>query len=243
MTNMQEEKLKTKKHLVAYIDFLGSKDLIKKDRNDEFLNQINQIYASVTDKFGANNSDNIKIKIFSDNIIIASEPDLSNSDSIHKTIINYFSFISFFQLLAFGRGFLLRGGITLDDFFIDENFVWGKALLTAIKIEEESAIYPRILIDKKALSLINKLEYPFGKNEKFAIRKDNDKQTFLDYFFIADFCLKPQNLPFLDMFKLRLDEKIRENETNEHVMKKIIWQKKYYNGYCKKNKLEKYMVK
>lgn len=46
-------------------------------------------------------------------------------------------------------GWLVRGGITIGDFYIDDMFVWGAALVKAYELEEKIAVYPRVILDEK----------------------------------------------------------------------------------------------
>lgn len=49
---------------------------------------------------------------------------------------------------------LLRGGISIGQLFIDDVMVWGEALLNAYYLEDKVANYPRIIIDKNIVSEI-----------------------------------------------------------------------------------------
>ena len=49
---------------------------------------------------------------------------------------------------ALRHGYLIRGGISEGEFYKDDSniFVYGKALIEAINLEEKIAIYPRIVV-------------------------------------------------------------------------------------------------
>lgn len=51
-------------------------------------------------------------------------------------------------------GWLLRGGISIGQLFIDDVMVWGDALLKAYYLEDKIANYPRIIIDKNVVDEI-----------------------------------------------------------------------------------------
>lgn len=80
-------------------------------------------------------------------------------------------------------GWLLRGGISIGQLFIDDVMVWGDALLTSYYLEDKVANYPRIIIDKSVVDEIiqdNKLsEY---------MRKDFDNLYFLNFLNDCHFC-------------------------------------------------------
>lgn len=46
-------------------------------------------------------------------------------------------------------GYKPRDGITKGQFFIDDIFGWGSALVDAYLLESKEAIYPRVIIDEK----------------------------------------------------------------------------------------------
>lgn len=242
---MIEQKLKTKDYLVAYIDVLGSKDKIVNDNDDEYLNKLKNIYDLTSKLFNTSESisENIKVNIFSDNIVIASEPQMGTSEEIDYSILNFFLFISFFQIVALGENFLLRGGITRGEFYIDKDFVWGKALLAANKLEEKIAIYPRIIIDSNALSLLDNFEYPNGGHNKFRLAQDSDGLIFLDYLYLADFFIKTENRPFLINYKYNFKKELEMYNGDSKIMQKLLWQKNYFNNFCANKEIKEFVVK
>ena len=46
-------------------------------------------------------------------------------------------------------GFLIRGGVTHGNLYIDDTLVWGKALLDSYYMEDHIASYPRVVVDEK----------------------------------------------------------------------------------------------
>ena len=66
-------KLTTSNYYLAYLDILGTRNIVAKDKDDRYLNELNKIYENaINTKLTINNWDNIHInaKIFSDNIFI-----------------------------------------------------------------------------------------------------------------------------------------------------------------------------
>lgn len=242
---MSEEKLKTKEYLVAYIDILGAKKKIIEEKEDEYLNKVKGIYDFALKQLNASQGvkDNIKVSIFSDNIIIASEPKSDISDDIHNSILNFFLFVAFFQLRALGDNFLLRGGITKGAFHINNDFVWGKALLVANELEEKIAIYPRILIDTNASLLLESIEYPFGGQKKVSTLLDEDGLTFLDYLYNAEVLLESKNKNLLDMLRTNLKNDINLHCGDSRIMEKLLWHKNYFNTFCINKGIDEFVVR
>lgn len=71
---------------------------------------------------------------------------------------------------------LVRRIITIGELFIDESMVWENVLLKAYNLENNIAVYPRIVIEYEILHEIdkNKALYEY-------IHQDFDNITSLDY--------------------------------------------------------------
>ncbi len=210
------EKLSTENYYVAYLDFLGMKKKIVNDEKDKHLNNLKNIYQkAVEDKQYAIKilGKKIFIKIFSDNIVIAVK--CSSNDSKNKEIIkNIINLCGLIQINSLKYGYLIRGAIVEDKFCKDDMFIYGKALVKAVYIEENTAIYPRIIIDK---SLFNTID----SNSKF-IKKDSDSYFYINsfYYFCND-CYKN--------FKEDILKQLKENKEKEK--QKIRWFINRYNEY------------
>ena len=59
------------------------------------------------------------------------------------------------------KGIYVRGGVVFGDIIHNKNISWGPALIEAYKLEENDAIYPRIIIDKNAID---------NAKEKYAVK-------------------------------------------------------------------------
>ena len=78
---------------------------------------------------------NIKIRAFSDNVIICVE-DVANFNVEALGII-----VANLQIKIFLKyGLLLRGAYTKGKFYYDSNFVYGAGLIKAVEIESKSEI-------------------------------------------------------------------------------------------------------
>ncbi len=137
--------LATSRYCVAYLDILGGKNKIINDKNNVFLNTLNMVFqdAIKETKFLFRKEDVIT-RILSDNILFAMR--LEDNDSKIEDKISYFLNITANTILeALRYGFLMRGAITIGDFFHNEILVYGKALVYAVEMEEKNAIYPRVI--------------------------------------------------------------------------------------------------
>lgn len=224
---------KTTPHFVAYLDLLAGKKLICQ-AEDESLNRLHDLLQAAIDS-GAHGANAIfpkcKIKIFSDNIIIACrltgrlERDLPR---VRATL----TLVSAIQIVGMEMyHYLFRGGATVGSLFIDSVMVWGNALLRATDLESDVAVYPRVVADASLLELLAQdPDTAFGAG-KYGLSTDADGKYYLDYLG-AYFCLPHarEHSAFIGeneaFFRARL-----ENETGA-VREKLQWQTAYLKRYA-----------
>ena len=122
------------------------------EESEKFLQQIKRIYnralvfAEERNKTTIINMADIKVRIFSDNMVIAQEcaPQFDIQESLNILI-----FSAHIQAHALLDGTLIRGAIAVGNFYIDDMMIYGEALVRAHELESKIAIYPRIVIDRK----------------------------------------------------------------------------------------------
>lgn len=110
-----------------------------------------------------------------------------------------------------GVGWLVRGGITIGDFYIDDTIVWGPALLRAYELEDKLAIYPRIILDETVTSV---LSISTIKND--FVRVDKDGFRFLNYMDIWHFSGQFVSAPYP---RTRIGRIIRDIQLSEEIFK------------------------
>lgn len=138
------------------MDILGTKDLIQKQFEEllEIIKDIasNNRKSTIQNRRAADGViENVRyeaeISSFSDHILASHPADAALAlqsliwiaVQIHRSILE--------------RGLLIRGAITKGSLYHDGNIVLGEALNRAVYLEEEEAIYPRVIIDDKIISL------------------------------------------------------------------------------------------
>lgn len=146
---------KTSKYCVAYLDILGGRRIIYNDDKNYHLNKINMIFEDALRESKIFAHD-IFVKMFSDNILLAVPIEENNrKQNIEKIIVLVSNII---QEVA-DYGYLMRGAITEGEFFGNNIIAYGKALVDVVKMEEEYAIYPRIIVQKEIAKLLPQYFY------------------------------------------------------------------------------------
>lgn len=141
------EKYKTTKSIVAFIDVLGSTEAIMKDA-DKSLQMMHDAYSEAIDLYQSLFDKERRIKpnakIFSDNIVVSVSRE---GESGHGAFCAVAMISAIIQVQFLKHGFLTRGGIASGSFFVDNMMVWGTALVKAHDLENNLALYPRIIVD------------------------------------------------------------------------------------------------
>ena len=209
-------KLNTSKYCIAYLDFLGATESMKKNDN-KFLNHIYSVYFNALNDVAFTNvvtQKDIGIKIFSDNILLSVKIEDDDPNRVAK-IEKIINLAGNMYNDALNHGYLIRGGITEGEFYKDDNdiFVYGKALIEAINLEEKIAIYPRIVVQNSIKE----------SNPQY-FHQDKDGVWYLDSFIFT-------GLYNYISYKLQLLKMLKQNSKNEKVRQKIMWAISYFNLY------------
>ena len=210
---------KTSNHIIAYLDILGAKDMICDDDDFDFLNHLNMFMEDAIEESGGGifpKKENIYVKIFSDNILLALELK-ENDEQRDNKIAALFNTVANIYNEILHYGYLMRGAIVEGEFFHNDIIVYGKGLVEAVHLEEKEADVPRILVRVK-VSESNSYHY---------LMQDTDGEFFLNIFYLCN--------AFNDVtFKINLLEMLKNHKNNEKIKAKIIWMIKYFNFWFTK---------
>lgn len=240
MKNNKEELKHLSDYYVLYIDILGATNFINSDKNEIYLNCLYELYNDtfLVIKLLNNNlitKKDIKVKIFSDNIVVA----IKKSNDIVKDIdqrlfLTYFS--AYIQILAIKYEMLTRGSIVIGKFYIDNDFVYGSALTSAYNLEQNIAIYPRIVIDKDFLNIIE-----LHKVVPKYIYKDSSETIYINPFEAYLYVAQKYEHYELKIIHDVLSDRLNETKNIKHLQK-INWLINEFNDFCHKNNCMKYIV-
>lgn len=233
------EQLKQTPHIVAFLDFLGASEKMRDPaKNDKFLQEINAVYKFAQDMHEQNDgklSDRFKIKIFSDNIVVAEEiENIENPQSVLQayTDVEQFSLIMYIDALLNKN--VIRGAIAIGELYMDDVFVFGNGLLDAYEGESKKANYPRIIVDNKVRTIL-----PLPDKENI-IQCDVDDKLYLSPFWgiqkITNGDILKANLKLWSIHDFIINEyKYLLAENKESVLSKYHWLADQFNQYCQNN--------
>ena len=214
--------IKVSRHIVAFIDILGSSKAIKED-SQKSLKVMHSAYENALKGF--NNifdNKNIKptVKIFSDNIAV-SVPCL---DGLEKPCFLAVAMMSaVIQVEFLKEKYLTRGGIAMGDYFCDDVMVWGNALVKAYELESKIAFYPRVIIEPDFIAKLKLATEAGNTHCKEWIKQDKDSFFYIDY---LNNCLQNAWMLCLGMLETS-DKEVGKALNDVKVCQKWLWLKCY----------------
>lgn len=216
-------------YIVAFLDMLGTTRLIQSESSEEARKKMHFMYEQMVALSENQNKDEINVSIFSDNLLVAQKLDGEN-DSV---IINHFiQSIAAFQFSAvIDYHWLLRGGVTIGDLYIDDIMVWGNALVRSHNLESGIAYYPRVIIDPNP-DILNRLR-DSGIFRDSWLQYDMDGQYFVDYLHGQQGYrnLSARLSHSFDCI-IRMSQG-KNGVINERVFQKLGWHKRYVNRFLR----------
>lgn len=245
------------KHIIAYLDILGFKSIIKKSTNHDYIKNLKDIFnmAKIALKnYNSNFSDdlknNIEINVFGDSIIISLK--YNNDDYVLLSL--FISLLLLIQLYFIESNYFLRGGITIGE-LIKESLIknepsvlLGKGYIEAVELEE-NAIYPRIICSKSIIEEYSKLYFKENTINFYEETLQNQPIIFDEE--ENKYYINFYHNKFINKFKSTYD-KIKKNIKNNyianfedsHICEKYSWLINYHNSFFtnKEDKINKVVL-
>jgi len=232
--------------LVFYADILGFSNMIVKaveqNEDEQFLSvlkkSLNRAYTSIKKndmKFG--DISDFEIKVFTDNLVIGYPVKNIDFDQAESEFGILSNIVSEYQLNLAMDGFFIRGGISFGKVYMNENFVFGDALIKAHNLERKGGP-PRVTISPELMGIIFK-QIDFYSNFESSpqyneILRDSNGEFFINYLDRA-FDIFPEGGIFFEVIKKhknQIESNLRKFETNPYTRNKYEWAGRYHNFVC-----------
>ena len=243
----------TQKSVVAFLDVLGFSQRMKDAYEQhsaahlltEFRAALDCAYQHFSDHVterilgaeqAAKEAASWHVKAFTDNIVIgypifAREPDAeAELGSLLLAIRDY-------QLEMTVRGFFLRGGVSIGELYMDDEIVFGDALIEAYETEQRVARDPRIVISKSAQGYVRQhfgfYGHPAYSPHDEVMLKDTDGQLFVNYLG-ATYDDDPESPDWskISQHRIAVEGSLEKFRENPPIWSKYAWVANYHNFLC-----------
>lgn len=153
---------KTRESIVVFIDILGFKDQIVRAYvagNSELL--LKKLRGAIKEAKTAFHSwwppplncPTCEAKLFTDNIVIGFP--IPHGKTIEEVMRSAIIKCAAYQCALANEGFFIRGGIAVGEHYMDNDIVFGAALLEAYLLESNKADVPRIVFGEEAAKYVD----------------------------------------------------------------------------------------
>ena len=225
------------------MDILGFKGEVKKASSDELL--LDKLYNAIKhirDERSANqnyasNINDFQFSFVSDSIIISAPSENDNC--------LYFAFVmAEYMIIELSYyGLMVRGGISVGDMIHEDDIAFGPALNDAVNLEQNIAIYPRVIFSDETFNKIDNMlkdkdaySYPydiidFKKLIKTYKNEINETWHYLDFVSQRQFFDDNEEYAkFMNNIKEFIYSRKKEFKDNKHILDKYIWLENYCNN-------------
>jgi hypothetical protein len=176
---------------------------------------------------------------FSDHVAIAAPlgDDDDTEEGIFGTILLSAIWLQFRLAID---DFFTRGGFVVGQHFMDDRVNFGPALVKAHLIEEQEAIYPRIVLDHEAIETAghHAKKYASGASpfEKELMVDVDDDRTFVSYLSVTEEADDDDEaLGFLSRHRQAVIAQLNDPEVlaDSSILDKYRWSADYHNAYSR----------
>lgn len=225
------ERKKYTNKLIAYLDVLGIRQLIEDNRKGKeyiAIDKIEEMRKIVDSSSGISDGiEDFNYIHISDSFVFVCKP---------KSVISLIELLATIQTRIINEcNFLLRGAITVGDTIIREEgkFIIGPAYIQAFQLQEDDAIYPRIIADKGVIKQLIKSKASIDKY----LLQDSDKEYFVDYITVyrdreelttKDIMIKLRRENIFSFLKKSFEE--HYDNSNHNISQKYGWTMQYYKN-------------
>ena len=224
----------------AFLDVLGFSDRIRASYKNKTANKLLRQFHAIFDrqiKRLKSDSDEsfLYFKSFSDNVLIA-HPRFS--DDMESEFAFTLWPISKYQFEMALQGFFIRGGLSVGQLFMDDNSVYGEALIDAYELESKIAVNPIIILCKETMKLVDlHLSFYHGEEPPHVRRVlvNSDGRYFINY--LSECIIETDEGEEIDLKSLKkhkgqIEHALAQYAAEPAVFAKFSWLAAYHNYFC-----------
>lgn len=229
---------------VCYADILGYSQLcseaLKLEQGNDFLRQLrsalSSVYFNIRERLNSRRQRFFSMKVFTDNIVIGfplHDPEFEQGWPELADILDIFKEMQFTLAI---HGFFIRGGITRGLHYMDDDIVFGDALLNAVALDKKGGP-PRITLDSNVVkTIIDQMDSMYCHGEYVDdILKDVDGTYYLNYLG-ESYRFYPQGGIYTDLIeehKKHIILSLKKYSALPDIRAKYEWVARYHNFVCR----------
>ena len=234
---------RTRNSVVAVLDVLGFAETMRAAyRNESSPKLLAELRSAMDDAYKNfeerkwNNEIRTSwyVKAFTDNIVIGHPVVFSDAEGELGSVLLA---LREYQIEIVIAGFFVRGGVGIGELYMDDEIVFGDALLEAHEAEQSIARDPRTVMAKSAQSYITQQFRFYGDPteapQNQVLLRNVDDQLFVNYLGAA-FDEDPQRPMFgrIERHRLTVERKLEEFRSQPPIWSKYAWVAGYHNFIC-----------
>jgi hypothetical protein len=214
---------------LLFIDLLGVSQMATGDDADAHLVELSRFLRKPVGDFLSPESPWLAA-FFSDTLVIL-DPFSERVDP-EVTLMGLALQAAWVQVNLAMAGFFLRGALTVGKAHLENDLLFGPALVEAYELERRSAVHPRIVLSEKAVGLLKFTTSARGPDEGGYLRVEQDGSVFIDYLdILVDDAEDP--VPALESHRDMVRAKLVEFRVDGRLWDKYRWVAEYHDSYCR----------
>jgi hypothetical protein len=210
------------------------------DCGNDFLEKLRNTLTNAYERIKKHNhkfngQDSFALKIFTDNIVIGYPVDYRGFGE--PELARVFGIFSEFQMSLATAGFFVRGGISYGNHFMDDDIVFGEALIDAVELNKKGGP-PRIILSTRVIEIV-KLHLGFydkvmSSSHYSRLLEDADGSIFINYLIEAFDTFYEGTMSYGPLLQHRdaIIEGLEIYKSSPSVSAKYVWVARYHNYIC-----------
>lgn len=229
-----------KRSFAVYMDLLGTRERMA-SLDDRMLRQHLDRADNLTWYLHDDTVqyDTQRLLSFSDNLIMGTP--VYEGGPGGEGLGNLLTSINNYQLAMTVEGFFIRGGVAVGPLYMDSRTVTGEALLEAVVLEEEVAVFPRILLSQNCVQLALSDTKAYAPGFSYMnpwttqLMVDADGEVFVSYLSeVFDYDEdRAAQMRALSDHADSIRVKLNEFRNAGRIRSKYKWVADYHNYFCK----------
>ncbi len=222
---------------VLFSDVLGTEEMATSDEAEAYLQRSSEALARAAETAGVSDVDMPHgVSWFSDNLAVGWPLRWSTDSEIALGGLELAA--GYLQASLAEDGLLMRGGLTFGPHYMDETIVFGPALVEAVRLEREKAIFPRVVLGDSAVKAEDHHIDYYGRGphapQRTLLLVDDDGMVFVNYLDVVmeDPDRLDASVAYLTAHRQVAIDGLRAHASDERKLSKYTWLAEYHNHFC-----------